>query len=197
MSGVGRIREADLPTSLLPVFTWDKSLSGVTELCRWAEQVANDSIVWYLREKKRKARWSRSLRTLAVILLSLGGAVPLAALTSGRPALGNWGFVLIGLAAGCLAYDRFFGFSSAWLRYMATAMELRSQLFDFQVQWAKWMAALGNEEPSSEAILNMVETIQSFITHINRTVGSETQSWLAEFHTNLSELGARLDSGGS
>src|ERR1022692_2489089 len=132
MPGSRRGRDVDLAASRLPAISWDKKIAGLSELSRWAEELAQEAIDWYLGEKKRKARWSRSLRLLAAILIILGGAVPLAALTSDRAALGNWGFVLIGLSAGCLAYDRFCGFSSAWLRYMATAVELRSQLSDFQ-----------------------------------------------------------------
>jgi hypothetical protein len=169
MPELRRAGDADLSASQLPAITWDKRLASISELRNWAEQVANDSISWYLREKRCKARWSRSLRTLGVILLSLGGAVPLAALTSGKAALGNWGLVLIGLATGCLAYDRFFGHSSAWLRYMSTATELRSQLLDSQVEWAKWMIGLASDDPSLEEESHMLNIIQSFIQAINQT----------------------------
>ncbi len=132
---------------------------------------------------------------LAAIMLTLGAAVPLAALTVGRPALGNWGFVLIGLAAGSLAYDRFSGYSSAWLRYMATAISLRAQLSNFQLEWARWMAALDAGEPSAEDVLSMIDTVQSFTQGVNETIRNETQSWLTEFNANLSELKTRAEPG--
>ena len=195
MPGSRRGRDVDLAASRLPAISWDKKIAGLSELSRWAEELAQEAIDWYLGEKKRKARWSRSLRLLAAILIILGGAVPLAALTSDRAALGNWGFVLIGLSAGCLAYDRFCGFSSAWLRYMATAVELRSQLSDFQLEWVRGVAAFRTEEPSQEATLKMIDAVQTFIRGVNETIRSETQSWLDEFHANLSELRSKVDPG--
>jgi hypothetical protein len=179
----------------LPEIAWDKRLASLAELFDWAEDNAQAAIEWYLREKKRKARWSRSLRMLAVILLTLGGAVPLAALTASRPALGNWGFVLIALAAGCMAYDRFSGYSSAWLRYMATATSLRAQLTEFQLTTSRWMATLGGEEPGADDVLPMLDTIQSFLRAINESIRGETQSWLAEFDANLSDLKSQVGSG--
>jgi hypothetical protein len=188
-------RDPDLVAPRLPEIGWDKKLVGLCELYNWADEYARQAIDWYLGEKKRKARWSRSLRMLAAILLTLGGTVPLAALTAGRPALGNWGFVLIGLAAGALAYDRFSGYSSAWLRYMATAISLRAQLSDFQLEWSGWMAALDAGEPSAEDVRSMIDIVKPFMRGINETIGSETQSWLAEFSTNLSELKTRAEPG--
>jgi SMODS and SLOG-associating 2TM effector domain 2 len=188
VSGSERNRDVDLEASQLPTIGWDKKAAALSELCSWAENFAHEAIDWYLSEKKRKARWSRSLRLLAIILATLGGATPLAALTAGRPALGNWGFVLIALAAGCLAYDRFSGYSSAWLRYMAAATELRSQLSDFQLQWARTVAAFDGKDPSNEATLEMIDSVHSFVRSINETIRSETQSWLDEFNSNLSEL---------
>jgi hypothetical protein len=188
-------RDPDLAAFCLPEIAWDKKVAGLNELYGWAEGGTQAAIEWYLSEKKRKARWSRSLRMLAVILITLGGAVPLAALTASRPALGNWGFVLIALAAGCMAYDRFFGYSSAWLRYMATATSLRAQLSEFQLTWSRWMAAPGGEEPSTEEVLRMIDLIRSFVQAINESIRGETQSWLAEFSANLSDLKSHIGPG--
>ena len=126
MPGPGRGRDVDLATQRLPAIEWEDGLAGLRDLYGWVEQFAGETIDWYMSEKKRKARWSRSLRALAAILATLGGAIPVAALAAGKPVYGNWGFVLLALAAGTLAYDRFFGYSSAWLRYMATAINLRA-----------------------------------------------------------------------
>jgi hypothetical protein len=150
-----------------------------------------------LSEKKRKARWSRALRAAAVLFVTLGGAVPLAALTAGKAALGNWGFVLLGLAAGCMTYDRFSGYSSAWLRYMAAATVLRTMLNDFQLDWAKLMSSVGAGEPSAEQARDAIHAVQSFIRSVNDVIHGETQVWLAEFNANLAELKTRTDPGAS
>lgn len=185
-------RDPDLGTAQMPAISWDRGREALGELYDWAELSARESIAWYLGEKKRKANWSRSLRALSVILATAGGAIPVAALSAGRPVVGNWGFVLLALAAGCLAYDRFFGYSSAWLRYMSAAISLRGQLSDFQLGWVKEMAALGSREPSAEEVMVLVDLVRSFVHEVNETIRDETRSWLAEFSTNLSELESRL-----
>lgn len=185
-------REPDLSAPQLPVFSWGEGRAALGELYSWAELLANDAVGWYLGEKRRKARWSRGLRALSAVLATFGGAIPVAALSAGKAGLGNWGFVLFALAAGCLAYDRFFGYSSAWLRYMSAAITLRSQLSDFQLGWVKEMAALGTREPSPEEIGLLVDLVRSFMRDVNATIQSETKSWLVEFNTNLSELESRL-----
>ena len=174
------------------MISWEKRRSGIGQLYGWAEQLACEAIDWYMFEKKRKARWSRSLRALAAILATVGGTIPVAALAAGKSTFGNWGFVLLALAAGCVAYDRFFGYSSAWLRYMATAINLRSQLSEFQLTWVSEIAALGDGEPPAGEVHRLIDLVQSFVSGVNDTVRGETQSWLVEFNTNMSELESRL-----
>jgi len=190
--GPRRARDEDLGVQRLPAFEWKDPLVGLGELYGWVEQCACEAIDWYMGEKKRKASWSRGLRALAAVLATLGGAIPVAALAASKPIYGNWGFVLLALAAGSLAYDRFFGYSSAWLRYMATAISLRAELSDFQLSWAKDMAALGGQNPEPEEVLRLIESAQSFVWKMNDSIRNETQSWLVEFNTNLSDLESRL-----
>ena len=75
---------------------------------------------------------------------------------------------------------------------MAAAISLRSQLSEFQLKWAKEMAALGVREPSAEQIGRLVESVRSFTWEVNDTIRNETQSWLVEFNTTLAELESRL-----
>ncbi|GAB3894237.1 SLATT domain-containing protein [Kibdelosporangium lantanae] len=153
---------------------WPGTGASLGELYEWAVGVGQDTIDWYMAEKERKARWSKALRAASVMLATLGGVVPAAALATGRPELGNWGFIILALAAGCLAYDRFFGYSSAWQRYMQTAMVLRARLVEFQLSWRR-----ENDE----------NLIHSFATTVNDIISAETDSWVAEFTKHLSEAG--------
>lgn len=187
-----RVRDPDLGPAQMPLISWDRGREGLRELYDWAELFASDSIAWYLNEKRRKANWSKGLRALSAVLATFGGAIPVAALSAGRPVLGNWGFVLLALAAGCLAYDRFFGYSSAWLRYMSAAINLRSQLSDFQLGWVKEMAALGSREPTPEEVVRLLDSVGSFVHEVNETIRDETRLWLVEFNANLSELESSL-----
>lgn len=116
----------------------------------------------------------------------------MAALAAGRPELGNWGFVLLGLAAGAFGYDRYFGYSTAWLRYIVAAMTIRAHLTQFQLSWVREMAHLGEREPTAEEVLALVETVREFVTAVNEAVRVETDSWVGEFQSRLSELESKL-----
>ncbi|HEV8558349.1 MAG TPA: SLATT domain-containing protein [Actinophytocola sp.] len=159
--------------------------ADVTELYEWAERFTCDTIDWYLKKKYRKARWSRGLRAGAASLAALGGTVPVAALAAGYPVLGNWGFVLLALAAGCLAYDRFFGYSTAWMRYMSTVIALRSHLTDFQLSWIKLTNA---GTPADQ----LVEHVHKFVTLVNEAIRRETESWSNEFNSQFTDMESNL-----
>ncbi|HEV7897715.1 MAG TPA: DUF4231 domain-containing protein [Planosporangium sp.] len=184
----------DLDLVGFPLLTWSRSeiRHSLDELYAWGERLAADAIGWYMTEKRRKARWSRKLRAFALVLATAGAAVPVAALGAGRPAAGNWGFLLLALAGGCVAYDRSFGYSSSWQRYMATATSLRSQLVEYQAAWAKEMVAMAAREPDRTDAVRLIDFVRTFAWNVNDTIRSETEAWLVEFHTRLTELESRL-----
>jgi hypothetical protein len=194
MGGPAQHPGGDLSVLSLPDLSWRDGdhLAQLNALYAWATRLAGNAIDWYYTEKRTKARWSRGLRTLTAILVTLGGLVPIAALAVGRPVLGNWGFVLLGLAAGCTAYDRYFGYSSSWLRYMVAAVKLRGLFADFQLAWATELAALGDRTPTAEDVQRLVERVRSFAWGVNDTIRTETESWMTEFHTRLAELEASV-----
>jgi SMODS and SLOG-associating 2TM effector domain 2 len=189
-----RRRGVDLDLAAFPPLTWSRNeiRRSLDELYAWSERLATDAINWYLTEKRRKARRSRGLRALALLLATAGGAVPIIALAAGRAAAGNWGFLLLALAAGCWAFDRFFGYSSSWLRYMATATSLRTQLVEYQTAWAKEMVAMAAREPDRTDAVRLIDFVRTFAWNVNDTIRAETEAWLVEFHTRLTELESRL-----
>jgi hypothetical protein len=184
----------DLHAATPPPVDWapGRSTESVAALHDWAQRLAADTIGWYLTEKRSKARWSRGLRAATAILTAFGGAAPVTALSAGRPALGNWGFVLLAAAGACMVYDRFFGYSSAWLRYMSTATALRGLINDFQLRWTAELARLGGREPDSEDVVVLIELVRLFAGSVQDAVRTETESWLTEFHTRLNEMETRI-----
>jgi hypothetical protein len=184
----------DLELTEFPTLTWSRTeiRHSLDELYAWGERLASEAIAWYMTEKRRKSRWARVLRTLALVLTAAGAAVPVAALSAGRPLVGNWGFLLLALAAGCVAYDRFFGYSSSWQRYMATATSLRTQLVEYQAAWAKEMVAMAAREPDRTDAVRLIDFVRTFAWNVNDTIRTETEAWLVEFHTRLTELESRL-----
>ena len=182
--------DPDLGAPDLPSLTWSPASTreNLDLLYGWAQRLATESIDWYLSEKKRKARWSRLLRAMTAVLATIGGAIPVAALASGRPSFASWGYVVLVIAAGCIGYDRYFGYSSAWQRYLTAAIALRGRLIDFRLVWAEQMAQLGDRTPQGEDLAQVVRVVQDFVASLNQLVESETDAWLAEFSNRLNEL---------
>lgn len=46
-----------------------------------------------------------------------------------------WASIVLGIAAGLVMLDRFFGFSTAWVRYISTELHLRQILDEFRLDW--------------------------------------------------------------
>src|SRR5579872_2239446 len=83
--------------------------NSLSVLHQYVEDQASKHIRWYWDKKRIKARVSTSLRFAAIILGVLGGLVPLvkAALPPIPPGklpfdFGQAGYLLIGVAAGCV-----------------------------------------------------------------------------------------------
>jgi hypothetical protein len=104
------------------------------------ESVVNDatgSKSWYKNKRAGTRKWSRGIRFCSIILIGLGGIFPLVGKNWEKWGidLTPWGYITIAIAGIILFIDRFFGFSSAWIRYTSTEMEITRQLNDFESGW--------------------------------------------------------------
>ncbi|MFI8179570.1 SLATT domain-containing protein [Actinacidiphila glaucinigra] len=184
-----RYSTGDLHAAHLPAFLWQEDRSqALRELYRWVESFAIESINWYTEEKVAKARWSRSLRAAAVLLVGLGTVAPVVAVGMGWTHLSIWGYGLIGLGASCLAVDRVFGFSSSWMRYLATAISLNRQLLQFQASWPAVEVKINSAPTDIEEFSKAVGEIAAFVDRVAEVMESETLSWVSEFQNHVLQL---------
>jgi hypothetical protein len=188
---------------------WKESttLEGLLKLRERADLQALDAINWYYEKKKQKNFASRWLRFWAISFTILGGLIPLLSAAGiveavlryyGAKAPGDihvaelrfnqFGYILIGLAAGCVAFDRFFGFSSNWMRYIGAAMRIETARVRFAFDWEYLVAPLGANEPTPEEVRKLLEVIQKFSLDIREAIEQETGAWISEFQTNLAQL---------
>ncbi len=174
--------------------------SSLCALHRYVEDQARMQIEWYWNKKRSKARMSMVLRFAAIILFVLGGLVPIVKAT--LPAtvaamfpfdFGQSGYLLIGIAAGCLGLDRYFGYSTGWIRYVTTAMAIEKSLEEFRFEWSRNMAKMRGAPPTQEQLDALIQTCTAFSLAIRNQVEQETKSWVVEFQTNLSRLEKDLE----
>ncbi|WFE31338.1 SLATT domain-containing protein [Micromonospora sp. WMMD975] len=164
------------------------------QLREWAEGHAEDSIAWYLRDKAVRRKISRVLRGCAILLAVAGGMVPL--VSAARSASdGSWGYVLLAVAGGCLAFDHFFGLSSAWMRDITAAQAIQRAVTEFRLDWAA--SALPGADPagsgaaSSGMLRHREALIRSLVMRTADLVEAETGEWLSEFRSNIGDLNRR------
>lgn len=179
-----------------PDLTGQQPSAILNSLREWAEGQAEDTIAWYLRDKAVRRRISRLLRGCAILLGIAGGVVPL--LSAASAGIGaSWGYVLLAMAGGCLAFDHFFGLSSAWMRDIATAQALQRTLTEFRLDWATTglrTEADGRYGPvGPEVARQREELIRVLVTRTAELVEAETSEWLSEFRTNIGDLNRRSE----
>ena len=167
-----------------------KSLNDVYDYAQKTAQVAGS---WYMTSKNRKQGAAKALRFAAIILTALGGIVPF--LVAGKyfgqnsTDLSQAGYIALALAATCIAVDKFFGYSSGWIRYITTGMVLQRIMAEFQMDWAVLQSGLPNagEVPQTQREL-LLRRVQAFVLRIRDEIEKETAEWAVEYRGNLAEL---------
>ena len=102
---------------------------------------ASEAVNWYLTARRSKKRWAQRLRVGAIIMVAVAGILPVLSQIFDvggsvkiQPA---WASIALAIAVALVALDRFFGFSSAWTRYMATGQAISAALNQFRLDWQK------------------------------------------------------------
>jgi hypothetical protein len=180
-----------LPEVAAPVWNPSNVAGSLQDLRSYVEVEAGKAINWYFKNKSSKALLSRWLRFLAIALSSIAGVLPIIVSvwqgkTSGIES-GLFVSLLLGVAAGLVGLDHFFGFSSGWIRYVITATAMQAALEEFRMDWQLLSAHL-SIPPSNDQVLALLERAKAFRASIAGMVLDETKSWAAEFQTNISQL---------
>ena len=153
------------------------------------ETKATESINWYLKHKNTKARSSKFLRVSSIIFIFIGGISPiLQGLEWFNGQDCQYGYIALAFAAVCIAFDKFFGFSSSWMRYMTTAIKLQKALANFQTDWMLSWAEVKDNTPSVEQHRQLLQHIKQLSLNILNEIEHETKMWTHEFQSNLSQL---------
>jgi hypothetical protein len=177
--------------------TWDpaNTPASLGQLRAYVENEAAKAIQWYFGSKGSKALWSRWLRFLAVSISTIAGLLPIVVSLLQRKYPDSIGqiesglvvSVLLGAAAGILAFDHFFGFSSGWIRYVLTATSIQGALEEFRMDW-ELLSASSSSPPTNDQIMALVQRAKSFRVAIAGMVFEETKAWATEFQSNLAQL---------
>lgn len=184
-SATHRNKAGDLVGGKLPDCSSLSAIELPNHLFRWIEESALSTINWYLTEKVPKAKKSRWLRVLAIVLAALGSVAPFVAVGLNDPRYAFLGYPILGAAAAAIGADRALGLSSSWTRYQLAAASIGKIVVNYQLNWAIALRAPIDSDESIESRLNIV---RQFASAVNDVVLAETQSWVTEFQSYLSQL---------
>jgi hypothetical protein len=174
--------------------------AALEETYKALEQKALGAMRWYEARQRSKKLGAR---------LTRGGAIVLGAVTTIVPSLiamlpqkvSFWGLhnfpaiklnplatILGVLSATAILLDRFYGYSSSWMRYVTTYQEIQSNLEEFRLGWQRHLLKLNRHQPPKEEhVLRVYDFFSAFLRSVNNSVRNETQTWLTEFKGLLSD----------
>ncbi|MGC3999506.1 MAG: SLATT domain-containing protein [Anaeromyxobacter sp.] len=168
------------------------SASALEKAYDLADARAAWAIDWYdghMRWRGRAARW---LRFVALLLVGLGTIFPIGkgfvpGLKDG--ALNDLGYLALALGGALLAFDHFFGITTAYTRFVTTALALRDARLRFQVDWLRLLAqARSGSGSAATRQAALWARLRSFVEAVLTLIDRETQAWVVEFRSSLSEL---------
>jgi conflict system pore-forming effector with SLATT domain len=174
---------------------WDTSsvTTSLLHIYRHTESFLLDKINWYVKSKRPKQVMARWLRTASILLVALAGLLPVAGEMRILKKLGweiepLWATVALGAAAALVALDRFFGYSSAWVRYITAELQLRKILDEFRMDWEAARASWKGTVPGEEQVRQALALCRTIIVQADEIVRDETSRWVTEFQDTLKQL---------
>src|SRR5262249_1318189 len=87
-----------------------------------------------------------------------------------------------------IGIDRFYGFSSAWMRYLATEIQLRQALHRFHMQVEASRLELAGKPPELDDIRRLLALCSGLLLGLDDTMRDETGVWSSELRDILREM---------
>ncbi|WBS05139.1 SLATT domain-containing protein [Pseudoduganella sp. SL102] len=179
--------------------------AGLQEIYEALERKATEAMAWYASRQRAKKRGARYIRTAAILLGALTAIIPsvIAMMPERIFIMGaemavvrfNPVATITGVAAAtAVLFDRFYGFSASWGRYIVTYQRIQQDLDDFRIGWRKQMLKLNsNMPPTDEQILAVYDFLAAFLRSVNDAVRAETEAWLTDFKSSVADIDKTVD----
>jgi hypothetical protein len=174
-------QSATLIEDLRPRFQAQSLSPEVDKLYNRTMARADDNINWYTKNAKMKKQRAQFLRLAALLLLGFGTIIPLLIELMNSDVSPAIATVVIACGTGLIALDRFWGYSTAWIRFLTTEMRLKELKDKFEHDWE--LALADTETPPTDVA--MIMRCSEFRNTINEIVRTETSMWVEEFQANL------------
>lgn len=172
-----------------PAVAWTQATGTkiIEEMQRKSLERADKYFKWYLTTKREKAKYSKIIRFSCILLFTLTAVVPLVnSFGEAQKVPPNLGYILATFGAGLLFLDRFYGFSTGWVRVNRTLTEIGDSIrnFTFLMQTSIHL----NSPDTPQGFQALADTIRTFNDNISAIIKSETSNWEKEFQSGSEEL---------
>jgi hypothetical protein len=163
---------------------------GLAKVAAYAIEFTENSAKWYFEGRKSRRWWCRICRFLSVILIGLAGLIPV--LTELYPATlqlrPTHATLCLGLAGLWIGIDRFWGFTSGWVRYLQTGQLLASALDGFRFDLKQDQLEWSGGQPTPVQAQAHLARIRAFLLQIHGIISDETRAWASEFAEVLKQF---------
>jgi len=175
----------------------------ISQMYKWTVFHAEDQITYYADKAKNNKNLSIVIRGVSVVLAGIGALFPLidaAMAVNGEKAFiwGQWGYVILAVGAGLYGFERTYGFSSGWIRFMQANLKLTRMLNNFRYEFSLLMNTpagkpeTGENQPNVKERERLIQALNKFCDKVDAVVMEETEAWVQEFQSRIAELEKRL-----
>ena len=187
--------------TLLAELKWDEknAETSLNELYEFAYKEGERTEGWYWKKTGEKRRWAMLLRVVAIFAATAAGIIPILSpifkTDAGVPIINPiWSSVAIAVGTAALGLDKYFGFSSGWIRYVTSALNIKAWLIEFKFDWEQNRAILKSAQKidADVQLQSMITKCAMFAIKITTAVQEETKQWAQEFQASLSTLDQNL-----
>lgn len=151
---------------------------------------------WYKKYRKRKGIISNFLLIIAVLAFTL--SLCLIVIYGPNDVQGKsnsyaLGYICILIASTMLLFDRLFGHSSGWVRYMMAQLEIEKTIGEYHGQWINSISKIDIENLTLENKTMLINLLMNFDKTIKGIVIKETLEWKSNFTTQLEKFRSDVD----
>jgi hypothetical protein len=172
---------------LLTDWSRDLGISKLEEIYTKTILHTDKTIAWYLSYRNRKGWWSKAIRLVSILCFISSTLVPYFAFVNKTETdILYLGYVLAGIGGGLLLFDKYYGFSTSWIRFVLVGKDLENQRNIFVQTYQ--MHYLKNLPITIESFCNLIDILLAFQKIFNDTIKAETGEWAREFQQNFKEL---------
>jgi len=191
-------KPVDLKSGSFPELAWTDGERGdsLLALAAFACAQAQGSVDWYFSKRRRKQQGGMVLRVGAILSTAVAGVLPIFGELYGKvlddgkvPGIApGWSTIFIALAGLLVLLDKFWGFTSAWIRFLQTGQELSAKLDTFRMDWEAHRCAWKAGRPDDAQVAAGLDLCRAFVNEVHAVVRLETAQWAAEFQSMIKQI---------